>query len=151
MSIPGKFQINRLKRKVVFLSVCIVFGLLFSKPAHQLAQTAVDRAAAFLGIQSLGFNSTVAVDDNVNNGKSDDLSRTTKATSKDSIKGNKSTRILNSRNSNLIEFPSPALQMKLIMLISTIVSHFYEQYCPPGDDLVSRKYIILNKAKRSAK
>ena len=32
--------------------------------------------------------------------------------------------------------------MKLIMLISTIVSHFYEQYCPPGDDLVSRKYII---------
>jgi len=76
----------RLKRKVVFLSVCIVFGLLFSKPAHQLAQTAVDRAAAFLGIQSLGFNSTVAVDDNVNNGKSDDPSRTTKAASKDSIK-----------------------------------------------------------------
>ena len=35
--------------------------------------------------------------------------------------------------------------MKLIMLISTIVSHFYEQYCPPGDDLVSQKYIIQNK------
>ena len=97
MSIPGKFQINRLKRKVVFLSVCIVFGLLFSKPAHQLAQTAVDRAAAFLGIQSLGFNSTVAVGDSVNDGKSDDLSRTTKAASKDSIKGNKSTHIINSK------------------------------------------------------
>ena len=84
----------------MFLSVCIVFGLLFSKPAHQLAQTAVDRAAAFLGIQSLGFNSTVAASD----GKTDDQSRTTKATPIDSIKGNKSTLIINLKNSNLMMF-----------------------------------------------